>query len=81
MMKYILQTPGMADRVLFVRRQNANSHWYIVSYQTIYPNMDFSIGRRYCARALDPCRSADEMQTRLDTFARLLRLKKFEERS
>ena len=78
MTKYVLQTPGSEDRVLFVRRQSAESKWYIVAHQPVYPNMDFEGGRIYAP--LVPCRSAAKMQTNLDAFARALNLIPFEEK-
>ena len=80
--KYLLQSPDMPDRVLYVRRWHNTALW-CVGYlpmdcrERYYPNLDFDTGRMY--HCLDPCRTAEEMQEKLDDYAKNHRLAVYQE--
>jgi len=85
MTKYLLQSPDMPDRVLFVRRWS-NATW-VVGYLPIdprkrfYPNLDFESSRRFFdVDWLGPCFSAEKMQRKLDAYAKKYGLEIYTER-
>ena len=83
MTKYLLQTPDMPDRVLYVRRWY-NGDWTCRQLPVkpglrLYPNHDYDSGRLYWCFALTPSDTAEEMQAKLDKFAKKLGLTVWEE--
>ena len=68
MTEYLLKTPGLADKVLFVRRLYAESKWRIAAHRMINRSTEGS--KIYVDGTLGASRSADEMQKKLDAFAR-----------
>ena len=74
MTKYILQTSELPDRVLYVRQWH-NGLWHVCQLpvdprRRHYPNYDYDSGRLFYCDTLAPSRTAEEMQAKLDKFAK-----------
>ncbi|MCL2711118.1 MAG: hypothetical protein FWE95_09590 [Planctomycetaceae bacterium] len=88
MTRYILRKSEMPDRVLYVSKRIDSNEWcWIVRQLPIagkdrhYPNLDYDTGRYYqYPHSLDPCRTAEEMQEKLDEYAKKYRLPVYEEK-
>ena len=74
MTRYVLRMPEMPDRVLFVRKWY-NGDWTVGQLpinlrDRHYPNHDENTARLFWCYALTPSNTAEEMQAKLDAFAK-----------
>jgi len=83
MTRYVLRVPEMPDRVLFVRKWY-NGSWTVGQLpinlrDRHYPNYDEKTARLFWCYALTPSDTAEEMQEKLDVYAKKCGLEVWED--
>ena len=82
MTKYLLRIPGTFARILYVRSFGGWWHVYQLPVELMerrYPNDDFDTGRRYYHSDLRSCYTVELMQAKLDEYAKIRGLEKWED--